>query len=143
MRTAPLVVLVGLVLAALVPVGAEPAGASCAAPKVQTAGLGLRAGATVTVDGVGFVDGCQDVRSCTGAFGCSRCTDGPEPAPYRDIILTLRQGGRTWTLGEADARTAAGSVTWTVRVPAEVRPGRAVLVPEHGEKTEVRVARAR
>ena len=51
-----------------------------------------------------------------------------------DIVLSLRQGPRMFTVAVEDAGVAAddtlGQVTWTFTVPDEVRPGPAVLVAD-------------
>ncbi|QIK66463.1 hypothetical protein G7072_08965 [Nocardioides sp. HDW12B] len=139
----PTFLLVTLLAATLLPVGQRSASASCAAPTVADADdLVLRRGATVQIDGVGFVDGCQDTGSCTISWGCSRCDHGPEPLTLRDLTLRLRSDGRTWALGVADARSGPGdlgAVTWTVDVPQRVAVGRAVLRPERGQPVVVRV----
>jgi hypothetical protein len=97
----------------------------------------------VSVDGRGFVDGCQDSTSCSGAGGCSRCSEDPPPQPLRDVALELQQGGRTWHLGTADAGAAdeqrLGQVTWTFAVPDGVHPGRARLAADGAMPVPVRV----
>ena len=69
--------------------------------------------------------------------GGGGCAPGPRqqqarppetPRPLQDVRLELRQGGRTWQLGEADAQPDASTVAWPVRVPEAERPGRAKLV---------------
>jgi hypothetical protein len=143
----PTFLLVAVVAATLLPFGQQTATASCAAPTITGSdagsdGIVLRRGARVRIDGVGFVDGCQDTGSCTVAFGCTRCDHGPVPEPSRDVALRLRSDGRSWVLGVADARTGPddrGAVTWIVDVPEQVAGGRAVLRPELGESVVVRV----
>ena len=59
-----------------------------------------------------------------------------------DVTLTLRQHGRTWPLGTADARTRGGdfgAVTWAVEIPTDLRIGWATLVPKYGEPAQVRI----
>lgn len=133
-----LTVLLGLALA---PFPQPPAAASCAAPSLDAPRqLVLQRGATTTVGGRAFVDGCQDSMGCTVGFGCDHCEyDEPTPRPLQDVTLRLRQRDRTWRLGTADAETAAGRVSWTFDLPARVRPGPAMLLPEGGEPLRVRV----
>lgn len=138
----PTFLLAAVVAATLLPVGQRSASASCAAPTLAVDDVVLRRGATVRIDGVGFVDGCQDTGSCTVTFGCTRCDHEPVPEPSRDVALRLRGEGRTWLLGVADARSGPddhGAVTWVVEVPRQVAAGRAVLRPELGESVVVRV----
>ena len=56
--------------------------ASCAGPYLDIdQRLVLETGVQVTVAGRAFVDGCQDVQSCSG-FGCHSCEyDDPAPTP--------------------------------------------------------------
>ncbi len=132
--------LLGLVVAPF-PVG--PAAAGCVGPHLEDVDrLVLRAGATASVEGRGFVDGCRDTQSCSGVGGCQQCEyDEPPEQPHRDIRLELRQDGRSWLLGTADAGTAQeqrlGWVTWTFDVPAGVDPGRAKLVAEGAQPVRV------
>ncbi len=143
MRPAPAILLAALTTATLLPFGQQPAAASCAAPSLTgTDHLVLRHGASAEIDGAGFANGCQDTGSCSATPGCSSCDYGPEPKPMSGITLTLRQNGRTWPLGTADARATHddfGAVTWAVELPMEVKPGRATLVPEYGQAAVVRV----
>ena len=48
------------------------------------------------------------------------------------VELVLRQQGREWPLGTADA-DGDGDISWDVRVPAGLRPGRARLLTEGSE----------
>lgn len=141
MRPALAFLIVALLATTLLPFGEQPAVASCAAPYVvHPDRLVLHPGATVEVEGAAFADGCQDNGTCTDTLGCTHCDYGPEPTPMRNIALTLRQGGRSWPLGTADAgggRGDLGQVTWTVEVPSGVKAGRAMLVA--GESGPVRV----
>jgi hypothetical protein len=125
------------------PFGQHPAAGSCAGPYLADAAhLVLHRATRVEVDGVAFADGCQDAGACTTTLGCSHCDYGPEPTPFRDVTLSLRQNGRTWPLDTADARTArddVGAVVWTFEVPVGVRRGWATLVPEYGAPARVRV----
>lgn len=143
MRRAPALLLAVLTAVTVLPSGPRPAEASCAGPYLTRAeDLVLHRGTSVEIDGVGFANGCQDTGACSSAPGCSSCDYGPAPTPMSDITLTLRQHGRSWPLGTADARvtrSVSGAVSWSVEVPVDVRTGRARLVPEHGQPVEVRV----
>ena len=143
MRPGPVLLLAILSTATLLPFGERPAAASCAAPYLADSDhLVIQHGKSVKIAGAGFQDGCQDTGSCSGTLGCSRCDYGPAPTPMSDITLTLRQNGRTWLLGTADARGRnddLGAVTWAVEIPTGVKSGWATLVPEHGEPAKIRV----
>ncbi len=143
MRPAPAILLAALTTATLLPFGQQPAAASCAAPYLtDTDRLVLHHGTTAEIDGAAFAHGCQDTGSCSATPGCSSCDYGPDPKPMSDITLTLRQHGRTWPIGTADARATHddfGAVTWAVEIPMEVEPGWATLVPEYGQAAKVRV----
>lgn len=117
-----------LVLLAVAPYPSGPAAASCAAPLLSNLDdVDLTRGATVTVEGRGFVDGCRDSMSCP-AFGCGECEwNDPPPAPLSEVRLELRQQGRSWDLGVADA-DESGAISWTFVVPGDARPGRARLI---------------
>lgn len=54
----------------------------------------------------------------------------------RAVELTLRQGGRTWSLGTADAadRDRNYAISWIVQVPADAQPGPATLVSDRAER---------
>ncbi len=120
-----------LVALSLVPVGTSTA--SCSGPTISVGELArpvLTRGASVTVDGRSFVDGCND-QGGGDVFGCREVE--PEPVvPLEDVVLRLRQSGRSWDLGTSDAGSAKdnrlGHIAWEGRVPADVRPGRATLV---------------
>lgn len=128
----PWLVLV-LLAVSLAPVGG--ASASCAAPSIDITSSAdeLLPGDTFTVTGSAFVAGCNDgVGTTGGAFGCSH-QDEPEPEiPAEDVRLVLRQGSTRWVLGTEDAGTAEtnqlGQITWDVRLPADVRPGKPVVL---------------
>ena len=138
-----MVLLVVLTSVTLLPFGQEAATASCAAPYITNAEhLVLHQGSIVEVDGAAFADGCRDNGSCSDTLGCTRCDYGPEPSPMVDIDLSLRQGGHTWTLGTADARSGQddlGEVAWAVDIPSDLKSGWATLVPEGGQPTKVRI----
>ncbi|UMG92454.1 hypothetical protein [Nocardioides sp. TF02-7] len=132
----------GMLAVAVVPSAPPPATASCAGPSLEgVERLVLQPGASFTVEGVSFVDGCQDSMGC--GVGCGACEhDEPPPTPMADVRLQLVQRDRTWDLGVADAGTAGdelGRVTWTFRVPEGARPGRARLVADGMEPVPIRV----
>lgn len=128
---------------AVAPFPKTPAAASCAGPYLKDADrIVLARGATATIEGRSFVDGCQDSMSCS--VGCDSCEyDDPPPTPMEDVGLQLVQRGRTWDLGAADAGTAEGNrlgwVTWTFDLPADAKPGPAKLVPEQAEPVRIRI----
>jgi hypothetical protein len=125
---------------ALVPLPRTPAAASCAAPSLEAAERSvLGRGTTTTIEGRGFVDGCQDNMSCSAVPGCSHCEyNDPAPKPLQDVALRLRQGNRRWLLGTADA-DHLGRVTWTFDLPAGLDRGPAILLPDIGEQLRVRI----
>lgn len=133
------VALLGALLLALSPLGPTTgaASASCAGPQLDLE-RGATIGPFVEVTGSAFVDSCQDVQYCSGAC-MNRCTAaGPEPRPLTGVDLTLRQGGRSWVLDEADA-DADGAITFSATLPDGVRPGRAVLTAGRESRTVVRL----
>lgn len=140
-----LLALVAMLLAlAVAPFPGSPAAASCVGPYLDGVdGDVVEARATMTVEGRAFVDGCRDTMSCTGFLGCSSCEwNDPPPTPMTDVELRLEQGGRSWSLGTADARSAddeVGWVTWQVTLPDDVRRGRARLVTDAGATATIRV----
>ena len=140
-----LVLLTGLLAVVLAPFPAAPVAASCAGASFEGVDrLVLVRGGTATVEGRHFVDGCRDTMTCSGVGGCQSCTyDEPPERPMQDVALELRQDGRSWRLGTADAGTAEeqrlGHVTWTVELPEDVRPGRARLVADTAVPAVVRV----
>ena len=138
-RTRPVAALLVLTALSFAPVGS--ASGSCAGPDLQVRGGGaepatVRVDMDVTVDGSGFVDGCDDTGSST-VFGCSS-SDGETETPQEDVTLTLEQGGRQWDLGTRDARAEPdgqrGEITWKVTIPHDVGPGPATLTA--GDATE-------
>jgi hypothetical protein len=136
----PLVTL--LLAAALAPFPGATARASCVGPQLAVAGQRsatpegrpgqgepavLRA-SVVTVEGRYFADGCDDTGGQTTGFGCAHQTRPQDRvAPMKEVQLVLRQGGREWSLGTADA-SARGRIAWRVRIPADLEPGRARLL---------------
>ncbi len=128
------------------PAAHPPAVASCAAPYlVEVDSLVLARGATATIEGRAFVDGCRDSMSCGPGPGCDDCEyDDPPAQPRENVALHLTQGGRTWDLGVSDAGSAEddrlGWVTWTFEVPKGVKPGRARLVADGGDPTRIRIS---
>jgi hypothetical protein len=124
--------------------------ASCAAPRIRVGPASPGTSATddspavmsrrepVTVSGTWFHDGCDDTGTTSGCSGPSPST--PEP-PMRAVVLELTQGRSVWTLGIADAagRDQDFAISWAVRLPADVRPGPAVLKATLSEELEVEI----
>lgn len=140
-RAATLLLLGALALA---PYPQSPAAASCVGPSLDLPrGAVLAPGERHEVGGSHFVDGCRDTMTCS--IGCDDCEyDEPPPEPIADVDLTLRQGGRTWTLDTADAsgeEATSGEVSWSFRLPPEVRPGPARLVADAAAPVRIRIAR--
>ena len=140
-----LLLLIGLFVVVLTPVAPGPASASCAGASLEVVdGVVLVRGEVATVEGSHFVDGCRDTMTCSGVGGCQSCRyDEPPEAPMQDVALELRQDGRSWRLGTADAGTAEeqrlGHATWTVELPEGVRPGRARLLADTAQPVDVRI----
>ena len=138
MRPAALLV-AALLAVALGPLPSSPVAASCAGPVLSITGptnpTALRPGDDITVGGRSFVDGCDDTGGQDGVFGCDR--EHEVVTRMVDVQLVLRQRGREWPLGTADA-AGSGDITWRVRVPDGPRPGRARLVA--GTAQALRVA---
>ncbi len=148
-RTSRALLLV-LLVAVLTPYPTGSASASCAAPTLAVTDAGetppvLTVGAPVQVTGRGYVEGCDD----GGGGNVFGCQSPPEPVtPLTGVVLELRQAGRVWQLGAVDAGAGTGSAaegelgrtTWEVVVPPNVRPGRATLVAEPGERLRVTIA---
>lgn len=130
---------------AVAPVPQPPAAASCVGPSIDVAeGQVFKRGATLTVTGEVFVDGCQDFGSCSVGGACQdqSCDYGPEPKPMEDVTLRLVQDGGRWNLGTTDAGESGddeGRVSWTFEVPADARPGRAQLVADEILPVQIRV----
>jgi len=145
MRRSSLLLITTTLGLAVLPFPQPPVSASCAGPYLKdTERLALERGATVTIEGRSFVDGCQDSMSCSVGPGCDSCEyDDPAPRPMEDVRLRLVQRDRTWDLSVADAETAEnnrlGWVTWTFDLPAGARPGPARLLPEHSEPVRIRI----
>jgi len=144
-RRSLLILVTAMLGAAVSPFPQTPASASCAAPYLEVSRqLVLERGATLTIEGRAFVDGCQDVMGCSTGWGCDSCKyDDPPPTPIVDVGLRLVQRGRSWTLGEADAQTAEtndmGRVTWTFEVPAAAKPGPAQLLADQAEPVRIKI----
>lgn len=135
-RRLVLVVLLGLLAS---PYPQQSATASCAGPSLEEQPAVLARGATLTVTGSFFVDGCQDSMSCDARPGCSSCEDdAPAPVPLVGVTLELRQRGQTWVLGTA-AADDAGRIAWSVELPTGVRPGSARLWTDESGAVEVRI----
>ncbi len=144
-RRSFLLLIAAMLALAVVPFPQTPAAASCAAPHLKiTEEHVLKRGATVTVEGRSFADGCQDSMSCSAGLGCDSCQyNDPPRTPMEDVGLRLVQRDRTWNLGVADAGTAEnnrlGWVRWTFRLPTGAMPGPAKLLPEHAEPVRIRI----
>ncbi|WP_109506497.1 hypothetical protein [Nocardioides speluncae] len=145
MTPRPLLLAAVLLGLAVVPFPQPLASASCAAPylKLNERPV-LERGATATVEGRAFVDGCRDSMSCSEGLGCDSCEyDDPPPKPLTDVVLRLVQGDRKWRLDVADAGTAddnqQGHVTWTFKLPADAKPGPAKLAADHAHPVQIRV----
>ena len=145
MRRSSLLVVTAMSGLAVAPFPQPPASASCSGPYIKDAErLVLARGATVTIEGRSFVDGCQDSMSCSVGLGCDSCEyDDPPPTPMEGVELRLVQRDRTWELGVADAEAAEnnqlGWVTWTFDLPSGAKPGRATLLPENAEPVRIRI----
>jgi hypothetical protein len=59
------------------------------------------------------------------------------------VALRFRQRGHEWIVGSADAGTAEhnqlGHVTWIVKVPGGLKPGRAFLVADDAQPVKLTV----
>lgn len=100
---------------------------------------------TVTVEGRAFARGCTDDTANQRTLGCTAPEPEPVDVPEKDVTLTLEQDGRSWMLGTEDAGTSAqdrlGHITWTVRLPTEVEPGRARLIAPNADPLPIRIVR--
>jgi len=127
-RLAPL-----LLLAALFFLPAPSSTASCVGPSLtvpdQSSPANVTLGFGFAVNGQYFHNGCADAVT-SDSFGCHHASD--TETPMTGIVLRLRQAGHTWDLGTADAGSGLrlGHVHWSVRVPADAKVGRAVLVAD-------------
>lgn len=147
MSTRPLRIGVGLslaVVAVAVPLPDE-ASASCAAPYLARPAGALATvtpNSRITVLGRAFVRGCADTGGTSSAPGCSGSRQ-PVERPMRDIPLRFRQRGQEWLVGSADAGTAErnqlGHVTWVVKVPEALQPGKAFIVARGAQPLQVTV----
>lgn len=129
---------------------ADPAVAGCVAPTLRVAGSSwdrttrpeLVAGSPVVVEGRDLRDSCNDYGTTTvSPLGCEEHVADP-PGPATDVVLRVEQRGRSWLLGRADA-DASFDATWDVRLPADLRPGRARLVADGSEPLRLRVVAGR
>ncbi|MCU1690996.1 MAG: hypothetical protein JWM64_87 [Frankiales bacterium] len=112
--------------------------ASCVGPQLSVEGVvptylpghvaqvRLAPGQAVDVVGEAFFAGCDDVGGGDGDGGCDDDAPGERMLPRRDVALDLVVGGHGRRLGRADADDAF-VVRWSVRVPAGLPPGPAVL----------------
>jgi hypothetical protein len=137
---------------AVVPYPAAPATASCAAPWLSFDGdfpgrgrVEVVRGEELTVQGRGFVEGCDDTGGGS-AFGCSGEDVRELEKPLQDVELVVLQGQPTMEqtpLAVADAEGAVddhlGWITWTFIVPASLDPGPAIIKTEGSEPLRVRV----
>jgi hypothetical protein len=103
------------------------AAASCIAPELSTrmnTVPGARARAIVVSPGqtlgvYGFAyQTCDDVNPNLG---------GPSARPFRDLAVFVVQGQRRLALGTVSAHAPAGSFSVSIRLPADLRPGPAVI----------------
>ena len=141
--TRVLVLAVGLGIAAVLPSPHGTAAAGCAGPylELDQSSRALPAGSPVTVEGQGFFVGCND----TGGGDVWGCWQAPEEVerPMRDVELVLRQDGRRWVLATADAGTDEGNrlgqIRWEVQLPADARPGAAVLDTRQSQPLRIRI----
>jgi hypothetical protein len=146
-RARRLAVLAAACVAVATPSQYDSASASCAGPALavgdQVHPL-VSPGQRVIVTGHYFVDGCNDTRSVEVSPGCAASEQREPVAPLDDIALSIRQHGRAWRLGIADATgagDASGRVTWVVRLPTDLEPGRAALVTHQSLPLRVTVVK--
>ncbi len=133
--------------AVLAPWPVTTAAASCASPFLYIGDPQAHRPVAVTasrltVQGRAFARGCNDTGGAD-VFGCDN-TPREVEAPMTGVTLRLQQDGRSWSLGTRDAGTAEeerlGQVTWRVRLPADVAPGRALLVARGAEPLPIRIS---
>jgi hypothetical protein len=139
-----------VVIAAVAPWPATTAAGSCASPYLyigdpQAVRPVPVTTFDVTVQGRAFVRGCNDTGT-VNVFGCDTSPREVE-APMNDVTLTLRQGSQSWRLGTKNAGTAEqnrlGQISWVVRLPADVAPGRALLVAPQADPLPIRIRPSR
>lgn len=122
--------LIGVGVACL-PMGGATASCAEASLDVGSGATPARvsAGSEISVDGRGFVNGCDDGGS-QSVLGCST-SEGEQETPLSDVTLVIRQDGREFKLGTEDAGLAEdnemGQISWEATLPSGVRPGPAVL----------------
>lgn len=126
-------------LLATAPWPARVAVAGCVAPYFEDSATGapppvLRLGSTVTIEGDAFAEGCDDTGS---TWACASETRDP----MEDVVLRIRQGGREWDLGSADASDGevVGHIEWTAALPERLKRGRATLQADSSEPLRVKV----
>jgi hypothetical protein len=145
-----LLALAAVVMAAVAPWPVTPAAGSCARPYLyigdpQPARPVPVTTSTVTVQGRAFARGCNDTGT-VNVFGCDTSRREVEE-PMTEVTLTVQQGSRSWWLGTENAGTAEenrlGQITWTVRLPADVAPGRALLVAPQADPLPIRIRPSR
>lgn len=133
--------------ATIAPLPTWTASAGCVAPylRVDDAGEGrpiVFRGASVTVEGRAFVEGCDDTDGSSGFLGCSSHDEEPV-LPHEDVLLRITQGDRRWDLGRADAGSAddnqLGQISWTITVPGDLKPGRALLEADASDSLPILV----
>lgn len=136
-----------LLAAAIAPWPTWDASAGCVAPYLRVDDARqerpvVNRGASVTVEGRAFVEGCNDTGGSSGFPGCSSQDDEPV-LPHEDIGLRITQGDRQWELGREDAGTAddnqLGHVSWTITIPDDLRPGRARLEADASDSLPILV----
>lgn len=136
-----------MLTAAITPWPTWTASAGCVAPylRIDDAREELpivTRGATVTVEGRAFVEGCNDTGGSSGFLGCSAQEDEPV-LPHEDILLRITQGDRQWELGREDAGSAdedqLGHVSWTITIPDGLKRGRARLVADASDSMPILV----
>ena len=140
MHRRPVVWLIATLCAvAVLPFDNEAAG-SCASPWLSigeaSASPEVSPSQELTVRGRAFAEGCHDTGGSTDRSTIGSCSPPRSSEEgMKDVTLVLRQGSREWELGTQDAGAAAdgklGHITWNVSIPADVRPGRAVLVADY------------
>lgn len=82
-------------------------------------------GGGLAVTGTFFLDGCDDVQSCSA--GCGGCQSVNPAYPMKGLTLVLVRGPQQYEFGAIDAQGDSGDVRWDVTIPGEVPPGPAQL----------------